>query len=155
MKIINYLSRWTAYVSAVVIILLMLLVVADVCGRYFFDAPITGTAELAAFMMIVIVFPSLAWAAVTGKHVKVDILMEHFPRRVQIIVDSLTLLGALGTYIIITWQNVLESMVQHTATSQLRLAHAPFYWIMTVGLAIFCISIAAIEIGNITKAVKR
>jgi TRAP-type C4-dicarboxylate transport system permease small subunit len=143
------------YVSSVMIILLMLLVVANICARYFFNNPITGSAEIASFMMIIIVFPALAWAAVTGKHVKVDLLMEHFPPRVQLIVDSITMLAALGVYIVITWRSVLESTIVYNTTSRLQLPSTPFYWIMTAGWFVFCLSIVALAIINISKAVKR
>jgi len=154
-KILDPLSRWMGYVSAVAIGLLMLLVVADVCGRYFFNNPIVGASELASFMMIIVVFPALAWAAVTGKHVKVDLLMSRFPPGVQAIVSSITLLAALGTYVIITWRSVLESMAAHNVTSLLRLPHAPFYWIMTVGLAIFCLATVVLVIKRVAEAGKR
>lgn len=155
MKIIDSLSRWMGYVSAVVIILLMLLVTADVCGRYFFNNPITGASELASFLMIIIVFPALAWAALTGKHVKVDILVSRFSPRAQAILDSITLLAALGIYIIIIWQSVLESMAVGKVTSMLRLPHAPFYWIMVVGWGVFCLSIIALVIKRVAEAGKR
>jgi TRAP-type C4-dicarboxylate transport system permease small subunit len=143
------------YVSAVVIGLLMMVVVADVCGRYFFNSPIMGASELACFLMIIIVFPALAWAALTEKHVKVDILVSRFPPRVQAIFSSVTLLIVLGIFVIITWRSVLESMAVHNVTSLLRLPHAPFYWIMTVGLAVFCLSIVALVIKRVAEAGKR
>lgn len=155
MRVLDSLSRWMGYVSAAVIGLLMLVVVADVCGRYFFNSPIMGASELACFMMVVVVFPALAWAALTGKHVKVDILVSHFSPRVQAIFDSVTLLVALGIFVIITWRSVLESMAAHNVTSLIRLPHAPFYWIMTVGLAVFCLSIIALVIKRVAEAGKR
>lgn len=155
MKVLDTVCRWMGYVSAAVIIILMLLVVADVAGRYFFNNPITGASELACFLVIIIVFPALAWAALTDKHVKVDLLIARFPPRVQVIVDIITLLLTLGTYVVITWRSVLESMAVYDKTSLLRLPHAPFYWVMTVGLFIFCISILALVIKNIAEARKR
>ncbi len=155
MKILDYISRWMGYVSAVVIILLMLIVVANVCTRYFANSPITGTAEIASFMMIIVVFPALAWAALTGKHVKVDLLVSHFSPRVQAIFDSITLLLALGTYTVITWRSVLEATVVYQTTSRLQLPHAPFYWVMVAGWAAFCLSILVLVIKNIAEAGKR
>lgn len=155
MKILDSLCRWMGYVSAVLILVMMLVVVSDVCGRYFFNSPIMGASEFASFLMIVVVFPALAWAALTEKHVQVDILVSHFPPRVQAIFGSITLLAALGIYIIITWQSALESMVTTTVTSALRLPQAPFYWIMTVSLAIFCLSIIALVIKRVAEAGKR
>ncbi len=155
MKILDSLSRWMGYVSAMAIIVLMLLVVADVCGRYFFNSPIKGGAELATFIMVIVVFPSLAWAAIKKMHVKVDLVMERFPPRVQIIVDCITIIIALGVYIVITWQSIVRSMAISEISSMLRIPHEPFYWTMTVGWAVFCLSIVALAIQNITKAVKR
>jgi TRAP-type C4-dicarboxylate transport system permease small subunit len=143
------------YVSAIVIIALMLLVTADVCGRYFFDSPVTGASELARFSMIIIVFPAMAWTALSGKHIKVDLVMERFPPRVQSIVNVIMLLGALAVYCIITWQAALYSMKVDNITSMLRLPQSMFYWVMTVGLAVFCISIIVLVIKNVAEAVKK
>ena len=155
MKTINLLSRLFGYVSTAVLGLMMLLTVADVFLRYFFSAPISGTTEITEFMLVVVVFPALAWCAVTGKMVKVDLLMSHFPPRVQAIVDSITLFLVLGIFVIITWQSFLESKVVDSTTSLLGLPSAPFYWVMTVGLALFCLAVATLMIENIIKGVKR
>jgi TRAP-type C4-dicarboxylate transport system permease small subunit len=155
LKVLNSLSRWMGYVSSAIIVVLMLLVTSDVCGRYFFNNPIIGASELARFMMIIIVFPALAWAALAGKHIKVDILVERLPTRVQAIVSSIMLLAALGIYGIITWRSALYSMEVDNITSMLRLPQSIFYWIMTVGFAVFCLSIIALVIKSIAGVVKR
>ena len=155
MKIIYTLSRLTGYMATGFLGLLMVLTVANVILRDLFNVPIRGTPELSEFMMIIVIFLALAWCAVTRKHVRVDILVSRFPSRVQIILDSITLLITLGIFFIITWQSVLESMVVYDTTSILRLPHTPFYWIMTVGLALFCLSIVVLVIENIAEARKR
>ena len=155
MTILYKLSRWMGYVSAVAIIILMLMVTANVCGRYFFKEPITGTPEIACLLMIVIVFPALAWVALEGKHVRVDFIMERFPRRVQVIADSITLLIALGIFTIITWTSFPAAMKSSDVSSLLSIPQAPFYWIMAVGWAVFCLSIIALVIKQIAEVVKR
>lgn len=155
MKIIHHLSRLFAYIATGVLGLMMLLTVVDVFLRYFFNSPITGTTEVTEFMMVIVVFPALAWCAVTRRHLKVDLLVSHLPPRIQAIIDFLTLLLALGTFIIITWQSFLESLDVRTTTSLLNLSHAPFYWILTVSLALFCLSIATLMVENIMKEVKK
>jgi TRAP-type C4-dicarboxylate transport system permease small subunit len=143
-----------AYLAAVTIIVLMLLVVANVCGRYV-NKPITGAAELACFLMVVIVFPALAWTAMAGKHVKVGLVVERFSPRVQIIVDCITMLVVLGMYAVITWQSFLKSMEISEVTSMIGLPHEPFYWVMAVGWAVFCLSIIALFLKRIAEAGKR
>ena len=155
MKTIHHLSMLFAYVATGVLGLMMLLTVADVFLRYFFNSPITGTTEVTEFMMVIVVFPALAYCAITRRHVQVDLLVSYFPRKVRTIIDTFTLLATLGIFIIITCQSFLESMDVRTTTALLSLPHYPFYWVLTVSLALFCLSIATLLIENITKEVKR
>ena len=155
MKIIHNLSRWFAYVATGVLGLMMMLTVADVFMRTFFNSPITGTTEVTEFMMVIVVFPALAWCAVQRRHIKVDLLVSHLPPRVQTVIDSTTLLLALCTYIIITWHSMLEAMDVYTTTALLNLPHAPFYWVLTAGFTLFCLSIVTLLIENFMKEIKR
>jgi len=135
--------------------LMMLLTVADVSGRYFFNSPITGATEISRLMMVLIVFPALGWAALGRTHVKVDILVSRLPQKVQAIVNAVTLLIALGTYSLITWRSFLEAAVVNRKTSLLALPFTPFYWLMSVGFAIFCLAIVVLIIENMVKVVKK
>lgn len=155
MTILYKLSRWMGYVSAGVIIIMMLLVTANICGRYFFHSPITGTPELACLMMIIIVFPALAWAALEGKHIKVDFIMDRFPPRVQVIVDSIMLVISLGIFAIITWKSFPAAINSRDVSSLLSVSQAPFYWAMAVGWAVFSISIIVLVIKKIAEAFKK
>jgi TRAP-type C4-dicarboxylate transport system permease small subunit len=155
MKVLHSLSRWVGYVSAAVIIILMLLVTANVIGRYFLNSPITGTPEIACLLMIVIVFPALAWVALEGKHVRVDFIMDRFSPIVQAITDGIMLIISLGIYAIITWESFPAAMHSSDVSSLLSIPQAPFYWIMAVGWALFSVSIIALVIQNISEAVKK
>ena len=135
--------------------LLMVLTVANVILRDFFDKPIMGTPELSEFMMVLVIFLALAWCAITRKHVKVELIVNRFSPRIQAILNGITLLLTLGVFVIITWQSALESMVVYDTTSLLRIPHTPFYWIMTFGLGLFCLSIIVLIIENIIEARKR
>jgi TRAP-type C4-dicarboxylate transport system permease small subunit len=154
-KIIYSLNRWLGYLAVTVLGLMMLLTVADVSGRYFFNSPISGATEISRLMMVLIVFPALGWAALGKTHVRVDLLVTRFPPRAQAIINIITLLIALGTYFVITWQSFLESTVVHRQTSLLQIPFTPFYWVMSVGLAVFCLAIVVLLIENFIKAVKK
>ena len=70
-----------AAVGTVWIFVLMLLVVADVVGRNFLDAPITGVAEFAARSVASSVFRQLAAAICTGRMTRSDFLLRMIGRR--------------------------------------------------------------------------
>jgi hypothetical protein len=74
---------------------------------------------------------------------------------VQALFGSITFFFALVTYVIITWQSFLEAAVVNRQTSLLHLSFTPFYWIMSVGFAIFCLAIAALVVEDIAKVVKK
>lgn len=154
-KIIYSLSRLAGYMATGVLGLLMVFTVANVILRDVFNKPIRGTPELSEFMMVLVIFLALAWCAVTRKHVRVELIIFRLSSKVQMILNSITLFITLGIFVIITWQSVLESMVAYDTTSILRLPHTPFYWIMTFGLALFCLAIAVLLIENIAEARKR
>jgi TRAP-type C4-dicarboxylate transport system permease small subunit len=134
--------------------LMTLLTVVDVFMRYVFNAPITGATEVSELMMVVLVFPALAWIALERSHIRVDLLVVKWPRRVQLMVEIVTLLLALGTYVIITWQSFLESMEVREATSLLEVPEAPFHWVMTLGFAILCLAIISLMVENVTAIIK-
>jgi TRAP-type C4-dicarboxylate transport system permease small subunit len=155
MNIIRVVSRVLGYVATGFMVVLMLLTVVDVFLRYFFNAPITGATEVSRLLMIIIVFPALGWAAIDRAHIRVDLVVSRIPARVQALFGSITFFFALVTYVIITWQSFLEAAVVNRQTSLLHLSFTPFYWIMSVGFAIFCLAIAALVVEDIAKVVKK
>ena len=155
MKVIRTVNRVLGYVASSFLILLMMITVIDVFLRYFFNSPITGTTEISQLMMIIIVFPALGWAAIDRAHIRVDLLIRQLPKRPSAVVNAITFLLALGVYFIITWRSFLESAVVNRQTSLIHLPFAPFYWLMSVSLAIFCLAILALIIEEILKAVQK
>lgn len=155
MGIIRIVSRVLGYIATGFMMILMLLTVADVFLRYFFNSPITGTTEISRLLMVIIVFPALGWAAIDRAHVRVDLIVSRFAPRGQAIISSITLLFTLIVYVIITYRCFLESAVVDRQTSLLRLSFTPFYWIMSGGLLIFCLAVAALVVEDIGKAVKK
>lgn len=153
MKFIHALSRYAGYVATVVLGLMMLLTVADVFMRYFFNSPITGTTEITQLMMVIVVFLSLPWGGVTGSHVKVDLIVRRFGRKTRAIFDVVTLLLSLFIFAIIAWRSLLESMQIETTTSLIGVPHAPFYYILTLGFALLTLVILTLIVDAVRKVV--
>lgn len=62
---------------------LMVIIMADVCGRTFFNSPITGVAELVVALITIIAFLQLTYVQMIDKHMKVTIFSERLPKKVQ------------------------------------------------------------------------
>lgn len=86
-RVIDTINRVLFSVAAAAIVLLMIQVILDVCGRYFFNRPIAGTLELVTYWwMPIIVFLSLGWAQRRGEHISVTLLTETLSDRLAKIV---------------------------------------------------------------------
>ncbi len=74
------LLRGFGLVSALATFLMMLLVVANVLGRYLFNAPLTGTLEFTESLLVLIIFLSVALTQYDGGHIRVTLLTRRLPR---------------------------------------------------------------------------
>ncbi|MBN2041959.1 MAG: TRAP transporter small permease [Spirochaetes bacterium] len=158
MKLLNFISKIFQIAASTILALMMMITVSDVIMRYFFNKPILGTTELTENMMVIIVFFALAWCALKGDHLKVDILMTHTPKRFQSLIDSITHLIGLIISILMIWRTIIEGAALKELNITSSLLHVPvypFYYIAAAGGILFCISIAAILINTINTAVKR
>lgn len=105
-----------AAVGTVWIFLMMLLIVADVLGRNFFDAPITGVAEFAARSVASIVFLQLAAAVCSGRMTRSDFLLRIIGKRSPAAFKGLevfnVVVGALLFFALawIAWPELTEAM---------------------------------------------
>jgi TRAP-type C4-dicarboxylate transport system permease small subunit len=76
----SLLDRWLlrplAWLGAALVFAMMALTFVDVVGRYFLNAPVSGSAEATELMLAVIVFAGLPLAAAAREHIQID-LLEH------------------------------------------------------------------------------
>src|SRR3546814_15044152 len=63
-------------------LLIILIVVADVTGRFLFNAPLHGGVELSELLMVALVFFGLAAAQQQRQNFSYELMVRHFPRRV-------------------------------------------------------------------------
>lgn len=65
-------------ISGLTVFAMMLLVVANVFGRFVFNTPIDGTLELTESMLTVLIFLALGLTQYEGGHIHVVLLLKHF-----------------------------------------------------------------------------
>jgi TRAP-type transport system small permease protein len=158
MKVIKIASRILNYVAAVFIGFMMIIITCDVVLRYTFNSPITGSVEIVEFTMICAVFPALALCALVDGHVKVDLVLQRFPRRIQSIFDSVTYLAGLSVCIVILWQAISESIYiqqRDMTSSLLDIPIFPFYWVIAISYVLLSVVIILKVIQKIQEACNR
>jgi TRAP-type transport system small permease protein len=134
----------TVRLAALALVLMVVLTTADALARYFLNAPIEGALEISnEFLMPALVFFTISFVYSKGGHVRVTIVSEHFPPRVQralmAVFDFLTALVFAGlTYGLVVRTLDSYGMREYSA-SPLGYLLAPSYAIVAVGGALMTV----------------
>lgn len=145
-------------VAVVVLACMMMFTVTDVCLRYFFNNPIKASDETTEFMMIIVSFLGLAWCALKGMHIKVNLLVGRFSERTQTIFDTVNYIIVIGVCALLTSQLWAETLVVQAAgkVSDLTgIPYFPFYFIAGFGFFLLFFIVISLLVQSITKALKR
>lgn len=125
---------------ALVAFLLMAITCIDVAGRYGFNAPLPGAAELSELALGLLVFGALPLVTARREHVTVDLLELAFGSRLQQLQRLVALVTSLVALALMTWQLWVRAgkLAQYADTSSyLGIPLAPVAWFMSAmaGLA--------------------
>lgn len=82
-RFVSVLNRGASFFASVVLFMLMLLVSADVIGRYAFNTPVPGTFEIASVFLTIIIFLGIAYAQERKRHIFVDFFLSRLSERVK------------------------------------------------------------------------
>src|SRR4030066_666107 len=98
------------FLSLIALVAMTLVTVVDVCGRRFFNSPLTGSVDIVRLCLAVSIFFALAYCETHQAHINVDILTKLFPQKAQHIVDFFIQLFSFVTVSIISWQMYLYAV---------------------------------------------
>jgi TRAP-type C4-dicarboxylate transport system permease small subunit len=137
-------NRVTATIAAVVLLGMMLLTVADVGGRYFFNSPIKGTWELVGLFLVFAGTWGLGYCQMERAHIQVDIILTRFSRRVRGVISSIGTLIGLGGFSLLCWRVYLLSYKYFTlprgnVSDTLELPWAPFMLGLAIGTGLMAL----------------
>jgi TRAP-type C4-dicarboxylate transport system permease small subunit len=140
-KSVHTLARVFAFISVVVLFLMMVFIGVDVVAGYAFRHPLPGNIDVITLMMIVLVFPVLAYTVCLDGQVRTDIMYEKLSKRGKGLCDIVNCGGAIFLVGLMTWRLGLRAWtdIQNppgNITSYLEWPHLPFMILGTVCLAL-------------------
>ena len=147
-------SRFLSYIGNAAIAAMMLLTAADVCGRYFFNAPVLGAYEITEYLMMIMVFSFLAFAQSQNAHISVDIVFDRLPPKVRFALERLNHLICLVMLGLVTYMGVhrvLDIIKSGASSTLLKIPDYPFAIFMVIGCAAFCIEFF-LDVFDLEKA---
>jgi TRAP-type C4-dicarboxylate transport system permease small subunit len=140
-KLLDTVTAGVSWVGAGAMVVMVLVIVANVTGRYLFKTPVLGAVEMVGLLTVVLVFCVLAFTESQKAHIVVDIVVSRLHGRSRAILASVMCFFGAVFFIIMGWQgwdlmwsNLFPTM---RATGVLSIPFAPFMFIMAFGCALF------------------
>ena len=100
----NRLLSWMGFISAASMTLIILLTILNVLLRI--GTPIIGVVELTTFLMIAVVYLSIAWTQKMDKHIGVDFITFRYPIKLQHIIGIINRLLGLFFFALIIYKGI-------------------------------------------------
>ena len=152
-------SKIMAIIAAIVLGVMMLLTVADVSGRYFFNYPINGAWEMIGFLLVCAATWGLAYCQKEKAHIRVTVLSDLFPLRGRAIIDSIAYLFGVFAFAVICWRSVLlttkYAVEKGHVTDTLQIPYYPFTIIMAVGAGLLALLLLIHLIHSLVEMARR
>lgn len=155
---IAQISEIFGVVAVSVLVCMMMLTVTDVFLRYFFNSPIMASKETTEYMMVVVGFLGLAWCALKGMHIKVNLIVGRFSEKAQAIIDIVNHIIVIGLCVIFASQAFTESLIVKElgrGSDITDIPNYPFYLVVFFGYLLLLIVMVPILIRSIKKVLNK
>ena len=126
-KFTGSLSRSLEWVGVIGLLLMFLVNFIDVVGAKLFMFPLPGSVEIISFSQIVAIAPAIAFTLILGRHIRVEFIIDRFPKRFRAAVSSISSFFSLVLFIFIIWQSYLYGQSLQKSGEIGSTSHLPFY----------------------------
>lgn len=144
-KFINKLSLWGAYLGAIALVSLTLLILTEIFIRYFFNMSTMIADEYSGYLYLASIFLGLAYTFNEDAHIRINIITskmsEKSNRLIDVVAGSFTiviLLFAFYRTILFTYDSYSMDMLSESVSA------TPLYLtqlVMPLGILIFILSV--------------
>ena len=128
------------------LVLIMLITVADVIGRKFFNMPVKGSLELISMSLVIFVFLNLPYNEAKGGNVTIDTLYIKFGKKTKKIIDIIMYVPYAGISVLFSWQ-LLRLAKEEAASGNTAVISgiptAPFMYIAAAGFVVLALTVLA------------
>jgi TRAP-type C4-dicarboxylate transport system permease small subunit len=144
-RVLSFLAKSSSLIGAIIVVLMMLHVTADVAGRYLFNKPVPGTIVVVAnYYMFIFVFIALGVAEEKKAHISVELFTDMMPHRTQTgfsIFASLLTVAVVTVLMIGGWTEAMKKTKTGTTMEQgSRMIEVwQSYWIVPIGAGLMAL----------------
>ena len=153
--IINRISLYAAYVAGICAAMLVVLVLAEICRRTFFNSSFLWTFEISSWLLVAFAFLGMGYTLQSGGHVRVTLLTSRLPQQVQTWLELILSLIGAAMFFYFTFF-LFEGMVSAYQMGEVgtSVLEPPVFLIWaagTVGLGIFSLQFVSVFLESLIK----
>ena len=157
---LSWISKAMGVIAAFVLAFMMLLTVADVIGRYFFNRPIKGTWELVGLLLVCAGTWGLAYCQMEKAHISITIMEGFFSKRMRAAMSALACLIGLGGFSFLSWQTFLLAkkyflLPRGDETDTLGLPFSPFILLLSIGTGMMALMLVVDVVRSIGEVLRK
>ena len=139
-KITNIITKTFAIIAALALLFNVVIIIANIIMRAFFDSAIIGTEEYISMSEIVLIFLALGYTQYKGGLVHVAFFMKKLPKLGPVIAWAFHQWAASVIIALMVWQTCVKIPTVKQVTTALLLPYKPFYIVLAVGAAVYLIA---------------
>ncbi len=153
LNLVEKLNEKIGKASASLIFVFMILMVYEVIARYFFKNPTIWAHEVCGFIFAAYVALTGGWVLLEKGHVAVDIIYQHFPRKIKYFADMVVSLTGFFMFSLLFWQGYKFAWHAIKTNQHSHTLFAPPMWpvkiMIPIGALLFLIQLSA----NLTRSI--
>jgi len=140
---LSRINKGAAFISGILVVLIMLMTVYEVIGRYAFNSPTSWSIELSGYLFLISIFFAAAYTLEKKGHVKVDVIVDQVPVKIRHVVFIITAILAIIFCALLLWQTAKLTFdaydLDWISNTPLKLTLFPIYLAMPVGCVLLFI----------------
>lgn len=109
LSVVDRISHWSARIVCAVTLIIMVFLIREIVGRYFFNAPTDWANEVNQYLLCILSMLGGAYCVLNDSHIRVDILWHRFGLRTQAGVELLTAVFPVVFLGVITWIGLVDT----------------------------------------------
>lgn len=138
-KIMKKIILFSAFLSGICILLMMLMTMWDIIGRRFFSSSVPGVYELSSLGLVVISFLAMGYPQIEGENVGVTMLYDRMKPKVKAVMDFLVSILCIALFAVVVKQTItfaLRMTDSNQITPVLHIPLQPFVYITAIGIVV-------------------
>lgn len=155
----EFLTRWLNQITLTLVLLNVLLIIADVIGRYFFNRCVNGAHELVQFSFMYAGLMTWGYCEMHGQLIRVDFVANLLPKKFMAYVNVImTVVGMVAASLLgwRLWMKAMGYLNSGQRTIELRLPEWPFLGFASlIGLSVFVLALLITLKNNIGEVIKK